>query len=114
MSDCLFCKIVSKEIPSEIVYEDDQIMAFKDLYPVAPVHILIIPKKHLNNINDIMKEDEALIGQIFRVIKELASKLGIAESGYRVLTNIGTDGGQVIGHLHFHLIGGKALGTKLG
>lgn len=114
MSDCLFCKIVRKEIPSEIVYEDDQILAFKDISPVAPVHILLIPKKHLANVNDIMKEDEIVTGQIFSVAKQLAHRSGIAESGYRVVTNTGTDGGQVIGHLHFHLIGGKALNSEMG
>lgn len=114
MSDCLFCKIVQKKIPSESVYEDEKILAFKDINPVAPVHILIIPKKHLSSVNDIMKEDEAVVGRIFAVAKELAHQFGIAESGYRVVTNTGTDGGQVIGHLHFHLIGGKALSSALG
>ncbi|CAA7603479.1 HIT-like domain protein [Acididesulfobacillus acetoxydans] len=114
MSDCLFCKIAQKEIPSKIVYEDAQIMAFADINPVAPVHILLIPKKHLLSVNDIMEEDEALIGRIFAAIKELARKLEIAESGYRVVTNTGTDGGQVVGHLHFHLIGGRALRAGLG
>ncbi|KLU59617.1 HIT-like protein [Peptococcaceae bacterium CEB3] len=114
MSDCLFCKIAQKEIPSQIVYEDEQIMAFADINPVAPVHILLIPKKHLLSVNDIMKEDEALIGRIFGTVKELVRKLGIAESGYRVVTNTGTDGGQVVGHLHFHLIGGRALQAGLG
>ena len=114
MSDCLFCKIAAKEIPSTGVYEDEEILAFKDINPVAPVHILIIPKKHLSSVNDIMKGDEAVIGRIFRVAAELARELGIAESGYRIVTNTGTDGGQVVGHLHFHLIGGKALSSALG
>lgn len=114
MEDCLFCKIAQKEIPSEVVYEDEKIIAFKDINPVAPVHILLIPKKHLSSVNDIMNEDEAVIGHIFVIIKELAVKHNIAETGYRVVTNTGTDGGQIIGHLHFHLLGGKALGTKLG
>lgn len=114
MPDCLFCKIAQKEIPSKVIYEDEQIMAFADINPVAPVHILLIPKKHLSSVNDIMREDEILIGQIFGVIQELARKLEIAESGYRVVTNTGTDGGQVVGHLHFHLIGGRALLAALG
>lgn len=113
MSDCIFCKIVQKEIPSEIVYEDDDILAFKDINPVAPVHILVVPKKHIISVNDIIDEDVPVIGNIFVVIKKLANQLGVAESGYRVLTNIGPDGGQVVGHLHYHLIGGKQLGTKI-
>ncbi len=114
MSDCIFCKIVNKEIPSEILYEDDNILAFKDINPVAPVHVLVIPKKHIISVNDIIDQDVQVIGNIFVVIKKLATQLGVAESGYRVVTNTGKDGGQVVGHLHFHLIGGKELGIKIG
>jgi len=114
MSDCIFCKIANKEIPSEILYEDDQILAFKDINPIAPVHLLVIPKKHIISVNDIVDEDTEVIGNIFIVIKKLAQQQGIAESGYRVITNIGRDGGQEVKHLHFHLIGGKELGKKIG
>ena len=114
MSNCIFCKIVLKEIPSEIVYEDAEVIAFKDNQPQAPVHLLVIPKMHLCNVNDLTAETEPLIGHIFGVIRQLAAAFGIAESGYRVITNTGTDGGQVVGHLHFHLLGGKVLGTKIG
>lgn len=112
--DCLFCKIIRREVPGEIAYEDDEVLAFKDIHPLAPVHLLIIPKIHLRNLNEILPEHEKLIGHIFRVIKRLAEELGVAESGYRVVTNTGADGGQVVGHLHFHLLGGKALGSKIG
>lgn len=113
MSDCIFCKIVNKEIPSQVLYEDEDILAFKDINPVAPVHVLVIPKKHIISINDLIDQDVRVIGSIFVVIKKLAAQLGIAESGYRVVANTGSDGGQVVGHLHFHILGGKPLGIKI-
>lgn len=113
MEDCIFCKIIKKELPSEPVYEDNEILAFKDINPVAPVHILVIPKKHLNSINDLSAQDAQVIGNIFLIIKKLAAELGIADTGYRVVVNTGADGGQQVGHLHYHLIGGKPLGTKI-
>ena len=113
-SDCIFCKIALREIPSEITYEDDQVIVFKDIQPVAPVHLLVIPKKHLCSVNDLTPEDESLIGHLFSVIRRLASEFGVAESGYRVVTNTGADGGQVVGHLHFHLLGGQALTAAIG
>ena len=113
MEDCLFCKIIDKKIPSTVVYEDDEILAFKDINPVAPVHILVIPKKHVASLAEIQKEDEQLIGKIYTVINEIANKEGIFEKGYRVIVNCGEDGGQEVKHLHFHLIGGKKLGTKI-
>ncbi len=114
MSNCIFCKIVDKVIPSQVIYEDENILAFHDINPVAPVHVLLIPKKHLHSVNDLSQEDVQTIGNIFLVIKQLASELGVAESGYRIVTNIGADGGQEVGHLHFHLIAGKPLGNKIG
>lgn len=114
MSDCIFCKIARREIPSEIAYEDDEIMAFRDIQPLAPVHLVVIPKHHLRSLNDVTSEYETLIGHLFGVLRRLASEFGVAESGYRVVTNTGTDGGQVIGHLHFHLLGGQALNAKIG
>ena len=113
MSDCIFCKIINKELPSTIVYEDEQILAFKDINPVTPVHILVIPKKHISNLNEVEPEDEAVIGKIYTVIKQIAKKEGIAEKGYRIIVNCGEDGGQEVGHLHFHILGGKKLGTKI-
>ena len=113
MEECLFCKIAKKEIPSNIVYEDEEILAFKDINPVAPVHILIIPKKHIVSIKDMKKEDEILIGKIFTVINKIAEEQGVSETGYRVVTNSGKDSGQEVMHLHFHLIAGKELGTKI-
>ena len=114
MSHCIFCKIILREIPSDIVYEDDHILAFKDNQPLAPVHLIIIPKVHLRSLNDITPENENLMGQIFGVIRRLVVELGIAETGYRVVTNTGTDGGQIVGHLHVHLLGGQALNAIIG
>ncbi|AET70396.1 HIT family hydrolase, diadenosine tetraphosphate hydrolase [Desulfosporosinus orientis DSM 765] len=114
MSDCIFCKIVQKEIPSEIVYEDQELMAFKDIQPLAPVHIVIIPKVHLRSVNDITPENEPLVGRLFGVVRRLAEEFEVNESGYRVVSNMGTDGGQIVGHLHFHLLGGQALNARIG
>lgn len=113
MDDCLFCKIIKKEIPSTVVYEDDEILAFRDIHPVTPIHILVIPKKHITSLVELEKEDEAVIGKIYTVINEIAKKEGILEKGFRVIVNCGEDGGQEVKHLHFHLLGGKKLGTKV-
>ena len=113
MEDCLFCKIIKKEIPSTIVYEDEEILAFRDINPVAPVHVLVIPKKHISSLVDLKPEDETLVGRIYSVINKIAKQENIFESGFRVVVNCGEDGGQEVKHLHFHLIGGKKLGTKL-
>lgn len=113
MEDCLFCKIIKKEIPSNIVYEDEEILAFRDIHPVAPVHVLVIPKKHISSLVDLKPEDEALIGRIYSVINRIAKQENVFESGFRVVVNCGEDGGQEVKHLHFHLMGGKKLGTKL-
>ena len=114
VSDCIFCQIALRKIPSEIAYEDDEIIAFKDNQPLAPVHLLVVPKSHMRSLNDVTSDQEALIGRLLGVIRRLASEFGVAESGYRVVTNTGTDGGQVVGHLHFHLLGGQALNAKIG
>lgn len=113
MEDCVFCKIIRGEIPSEIVYEDEQILAFKDIQPAAPIHILVIPKKHIPSLVEIEKEDEALIGKIYSVINIVAKQQGVKEKGYRVIVNCGEDGGQEVGHLHFHLLAGTKLGEKI-
>ena len=111
MDNCLFCKIIKGEIPSNKVYEDDEILAFKDINPVAPVHILVIPKKHISCVKDIEPEDEALIGRMFTVIKKIAEDLKL-DNGFRIVNNCGEDGGQEVMHLHFHLLGGKKLGLN--
>lgn len=113
MEDCIFCKIIKKEIPSTIVYEDEDILAFRDIHPVAPVHILVIPKKHISSIMEIELEDQNVIGKIYTIIKQIAKQEEIAEKGFRVIVNCGENGGQEVPHLHFHLIGGKKLGTKI-
>lgn len=113
MEDCIFCKIIRKEIPSEIVYEDDEILAFKDIEPVAPIHILVIPKKHISSLVELSKEDEQLVGKIYSKINEIAKKQGVLEKGFRVVVNCGEDGGQAIKHLHFHLLGGQKLITRI-
>ena len=108
--DCVFCKIVDGKIPSTKVYEDEEVLAFKDINPIAPIHILIIPKKHIKSLTEL--DDNELLAHIFRVIKDVAKSQGIEEKGYRVITNIGEDGGQAVKHLHFHVIGGKKLPTR--
>lgn len=113
MEDCLFCKIIRKEIPSTVVYEDEEILAFKDIHPVAPVHILVIPKKHIGSLVELTSEDEAVIGRIYTVINKIAKQENIDEKGFRVIVNCGEDGGQEVKHLHFHLLGGKKLGVKI-
>lgn len=111
MSDCLFCKIVSGEIPSSKIYEDEEILAFKDISPKAPIHILFIPKKHYATLNDIPEADLPVIAKIHGVIQKVAKETGVAETGYRALVNTNKNSGQVVFHVHWHLIGGKHLGT---
>lgn len=106
---CIFCKIISKKIPAEIVYEDSEILAFPDIHPTAPVHILIIPKKHIESTNDLKNFDKELIGKIILVAKKIAEDLKISNKGYKLLIRTGPDGGQEVGHLHLHLIGGAKL-----
>lgn len=107
--DCIFCKIIEKEIPTEIIYDDDKVIAFNDLYPKAPIHKLIIPKKHIATINDIEEEDKELIGHMFYIAKKLAAEFEIAEDGYRTLMNCNAYGGQEVYHLHLHLLGGRQM-----
>lgn len=113
MEDCIFCKIIRREIPSNIVYEDEEIIAFKDIQPAAPIHILVIPKKHISSLVELKKEDEILIGRIYTVINKIAEEQGVLDKGYRVIVNCGKDGGQEVEHLHFHLLAGKKLGEKI-
>ena len=113
MEDCIFCKIIKGEIPSKKVYEDEDVLAFHDINPVAPIHILVIPKKHITKLTDLKQEDEALVGKIFTTINKIAKQEGFEESGYRVIANCGEDSGQEVMHIHFHIIGGKKLGVKI-
>ncbi|WP_456342673.1 histidine triad nucleotide-binding protein [Thermovibrio sp.] len=110
---CVFCKIVKGELPAKVVYEDELVMAFHDINPQAPVHILVIPKEHIPTLNDLEERHRELIGHIFLVIKKIAKEQGIDQSGYRVLVNCNRDGGQEVYHLHFHLLGGKPLGPMV-
>lgn len=111
--DCIFCKIANKEIPSTTIYEDDFVIAFDDLKPVAPVHTLVVPKKHISNIMELKDEDMEYIAKVHKAIQEVAKIKGVAETGFRVITNYGEDGGQTVQHLHYHVIGGKRLGPKI-
>lgn len=107
--DTIFGKIIRKEIPAAIVYEDEYVLAFRDIAPVAPLHILVIPKKPIRNIASATEEDQSLLGRMLLVAAEIARREGLAQSGYRVVTNIGDDGGQTVFHLHLHLLGGRKL-----
>ncbi|HIE35111.1 MAG TPA: histidine triad nucleotide-binding protein [Campylobacterales bacterium] len=109
MKDCLFCKIIKKKIPSDIVYEDKDFISFRDINPLAPLHLLIIPKKHISSINQLKTQDKKLIGDLFLVAKKIAKDQGVSSRGYRLIFNVGKEGGQMIEHLHLHLLGGKTL-----
>lgn len=109
----LFTKIIKKEIPSDIVYQDDQVTAFRDIHPQAPVHILIVPNKEIPTVNDVTPDDEPLIGHMFTVAKRVAAQEGVAESGFRLLLNCNRDANQEVFHLHMHLFGGRQLGPML-
>ena len=109
--NCIFCKIIKGEIPSSKVYEDEEVLAFNDIKPAAPIHVLVIPKKHI--ASDMEEVDQKIISKIYKVINEIAEKQGFKEKGYRVIVNCGKDGGQEVGHLHFHLLAGKQLGEKI-
>ncbi len=112
MQDCLFCKIIRAEIPSTKVFEDDELLAFNDISPASKTHVLIIPKKHYDSLREV--EDSKLLGAILHRAKLLAEELGIAEAGYRTVINTGKNGGQTVGHLHLHLLGGRAHGWPPG
>jgi len=109
MKDCIFCKIVDKELPSRIIYEDNKFIAFKDVNPKAPVHLLIITKKHIPSVNHIESQDADLVGELILIAQKIAKKEGVSESGYRLIFNIGKNAGQTVDHLHLHLLGGKKL-----
>ena len=113
MEDCVFCKIIKGEIPSEKVYEDEEILAFKDIDPAAPIHILVIPKKHIENLLEVKEEDSYLIGRIYQVINKIARDMKIEQDGFRVIVNCGKDAGQEVMHIHFHMLAGRKLGAKI-
>lgn len=112
-ADCIFCRIINKESEAEIVYEDDEIIAFKDLYPAAPVHLLIVPRRHISTLADLKTEDAPLIGRLVGVANDLARSFNLDRTGYRLVINCGKEGGQVVFHLHLHLLGGKALSPAI-
>lgn len=104
--DCVFCKIVNGEMPAEFLYEDDICVVFRDINPAAPVHLLLVPRKHIRSVNDLKKEEEAIVSHLFLVARDMAKENGVKDSGYKLLFNVEKGGGQVIFHLHLHLIGG--------
>ena len=110
--DCLFCKIVAGDIPSTKVYEDELVLAFRDIAPQAPTHILVIPKCHIGSVAEINEDNSAVVAHIFQVIAQVAENEGL-EKGYRVVSNCGADAGQTVNHLHFHILGGKELNTQM-
>jgi len=113
MNDCIFCKIICREIPSKLVYETDKVYAFHDINPEAPVHVLIVPKQHIASHNELTTDNIDIIKDIHLAVNEIAKQLGIADSGYRLINNCGADAGQTVFHLHYHLVGGAPMGTKI-
>ncbi len=114
MADCLFCKIVSGEISSETVYQDDLVTVFKDINPAAPVHLLIVPNEHIASVNEVKEEQRLLLGHLITTAKQMAAEKGIQASGYRLIINTGPDGGQEVFHLHMHLLGGGKMKHPMG
>lgn len=112
--DCLFCSIIKGEIPSTKIYEDDLVYVFADIAPQTPVHMVMVPKAHIASANELTEENAAVVGHIFAVAAKLAKEQGFAENGYRIVNNCGEDGGQTVGHLHFHLLAGRNLGWPPG
>jgi histidine triad (HIT) family protein len=113
MTNCIFCKIIAGEIPGDFVYRDEQVFAFRDINPLAPTHILIVPVQHIASVNDLETKDGPLIAHLYTVAKQLAVEMGIDQSGYRLIINTGPDSGQVVFHLHLHLLGGKSMGSMV-
>lgn len=111
--DCIFCKIAKKEIKSNIVFENEYVLAFQDINPVTPIHILVIPKIHIESVNDVTRQNSEYISKIFEAIPAIVKEANIFNDGYRVITNIGENGGQLVKHMHFHILGGKKLGPKI-
>lgn len=114
MTDCIFCKIISGDIPSTNVFRDEQVTAFRDINPASPTHVLIVPNKHIDSVNMLIVDDEPLIGHLFTVAKQLAAQEGIAEDGYRLIVNTGAGAGQTVHHIHLHLLGGAPMKHPMG
>ena len=114
MDECIFCKIVSGEMSSTIVYKDDQVTAFRDINPVSPTHILVVPNKHIASTNDVTQDDEQLLGHMLTVVKPIADEEGITDTGYRLIINTGPDANQVVFHLHLHILGGQRMKHRMG
>ena len=114
MNDCIFCKIVKGEMDSKIVYQDKLVTAFRDIHPVAPTHVLVVPNRHIASINDVTEEDKLHLGHMLAVVKPIAEKEGIQNTGYRLIVNTGPDANQVIFHLHLHIIGGQRMRHPMG
>ena len=114
MTDCIFCKIITGDIPSTNVFHDEQVTAFRDLHPAAPTHILIVPNKHIDSVNMLINDDEQLIGHLFTTAKQLAAQEGIAEGGYRLIINTNAHAGQTVFHIHLHLLGGAPMQHPMG
>jgi histidine triad (HIT) family protein len=113
-NDCLFCKFVSGEIRPDLVYQDDAVTAFRDINPQAPVHVLLVPNEHIASLNDLRPQHDPLVGRLLRAAADIAAQEGVGQTGYRLLSNCGRDGGQVVPHLHFHLLGGREMGWPPG
>ncbi len=112
--DCIFCQIIEGKIPSETIYQDEETIAFRDINPQAPVHIVIIPRKHVPSLDQLKEADSALVGRMVAVANRLAKEEGVADRGYRVVINCGKEGGQLVPHLHMHLVGGRQLSDQVG
>ncbi len=109
MQECIFCRIVAKEVPSDIVYEDDEVVAFRDINPQAPVHLLIVPRKHLPTLNDVTSDDQPLLGKLLLIARQLAHQWQVADDGYRLVLNVNRGAGQSVYHIHMHLLGGRVF-----
>jgi len=114
MTDCLFCKMVTREIKADIVFEDNDVLAFRDINPQAPLHVLIVPKQHISTLNDLQDADEALVGKLYLAAKKIAADNGVADEGYRTVMNCNEAAGQTVFHIHLHLLGGRQLGWPPG
>jgi histidine triad (HIT) family protein len=114
MDGCLFCKIVSRQAPGQILYQDEQVTAFRDIHPVAPTHVLVVPNRHIASINDITPEDESTLGHLFSIARLIAEQEKINQSGYRLIVNSGANAGQAVFHLHLHVIGGQRMRYPMG
>ena len=114
MSDCIFCGIAAGQIPATMLYDDGEVLAFRDINPEAPVHLLIVPRRHISTLNDLNEADAALIGRLYLAGKQVAAELGVAERGYRTVINCNRDAGQIVFHVHMHLLAGREMGWPLG